>query len=186
LFVDVMGIPEHVLFELAREGAHKIACPACATTMTECFARGVQVDLCRGCGASWLDGGELTRLARDIVDEVKVASRAQPAGQQFRFHVLCVNCDQPLNLSTTNWLINTRPWCPTCAKPYAGLLGMVDATSVMTALINFVTGMFVGQSVAGQSTELDGRWAKQPDVLRVVPADADKYFGSFFTRVRSR
>jgi hypothetical protein len=182
LFVDVMGIPEHILFELAREGAHKIKCPACATSMTEGFARGVQVDLCRGCGASWLDGGELTRLARDIIEEVDVASRAQAPG--WRFHVLCVNCDQPLNLSTTNWLINTRPWCPTCAAPYSGLLGMFGATSLVTAMINFVVGMLTTRPHMPSYGE--GRWAKNPDVLRVSPKDADKYFGSFFTRVRSQ
>lgn len=188
LFSDMMGIPEHILFELAREGTTRIACPACATKMTECFARGVQVDLCRGCGGAWLDSGELTRLAREIIDEVKVAPGLElddtpKVAQQVRFEVLCVNCDRPLNLRKTNWLINTRPWCPECAAPYNGFTGMLGGATIVSGLIGFILGMLTARSRRSYG---HGRWVKNPDVLRIAPEDAEKYFGAFFTRVRPR
>jgi Zn-finger nucleic acid-binding protein len=186
LFVEIMGIPEHVLFELAREGAQRIACPLCGTRMTECWARGVLVDLCRGCGAGWLDGGELTRLARDLIEEVRVQaeqSERAPARPAVRFEVLCVNCDMPLDLTKTNWLINTRPWCPPCAAPYAGVLANAGG-SLISALFNFFSDMLFFSRWHRRGVVAPGSWHKSPDVLRIAPSDADKYFGAFYRFAR--
>lgn len=204
LLVEIMGIPEHVLHELAREGAQKLTCPSCASRMTETWARGVQVDLCRGCGGGWLDGGELQRLAKDTVGEVRVdtpvlvaadgagapTSSSSSSGlelgergapQPMRFAVHCVNCDAVLDLTKVNWLVNTRPWCPTCAKPYSGLLSGFGS-SIVTVLFELFTSRSLLFRLFDDRT--GAPWDKQPDVLRIAPDDADKYFGAFYRRQR--
>jgi len=214
LFVDVMGIRDDVLVERARvrSAAQRIACPACASRMTETHARGVLVDLCRGCGGAWLDDGEMARLARDVVDEVRVApsttpapdpdlvtgtnlvlgdlelDRRAPPPSTIRFAVYCVNCDLALDLTQVNWLINTRPWCPECAKPHASVFAGFGE-SLAQIFVHFVLySAMVGRSLLARAFDPtsggDGIWSRQPDVLRIAPEDADKYFGSFFVRVR--
>jgi hypothetical protein len=41
------------------------------------MVHGVPVDLCRTCGASWLDQGEMSRLAPGVHDEVVLADRSE-------------------------------------------------------------------------------------------------------------
>lgn len=198
LFVELLGIHADILMELARTGVPRAACPGCASRMSEVRARGVIVDLCPGCGGAWLDGGELARLARDIVEEIRVQPAA-PDGSgleldltpratlaDLRFHVLCVSCDTPLDLGKVNWLVNTRPWCPTCAEPYTGLtslfsgrFGLAGLWSLL-GLIGRNSWSRMGRVLAGESSPLNC----SPDVLRIAPEDAERFFGSFFVRAR--
>jgi Zn finger protein HypA/HybF involved in hydrogenase expression len=187
--------------ELAREGPTRIACPSCGSKMTEARARGVSVDLCPGCGGAWLDGGELTRLARDL-DEVQVAPQAasvpsagaleldlssRVARAPLKFQVRCVHCEATLDLTKTNWLINTRPWCPECARPYSGLFGPISAGWIGALVGFFFSALLSNRGWGGIGGNLDlggGRLNKSPDVLKIVPSDAEKYFAPFFTVVR--
>ena len=59
-----------VLKDLSHDGPRRLICPGCASRMTLTLLRGVQVDLCRGCGGAWLDEGELTRITRGQLPEL--------------------------------------------------------------------------------------------------------------------
>lgn len=51
-------------------------CPKCRGPLRELLQRGVLVDYCRGCGATWFDGGELRRAVGAEVQWGQVASIA--------------------------------------------------------------------------------------------------------------
>ncbi|MBI1946850.1 MAG: zf-TFIIB domain-containing protein [Deltaproteobacteria bacterium] len=198
LFVDILGIRAEVLLELARAGVPRGPCPSCDARIAEVRARGVLVDLCPSCGCSWLDGGELARLAKDVVEEIRVGEAAPDGSgleldlskhverEPVRFQVLCVNCDATLDLTKTNWLINTRPWCPSCARPYVGIGSLLP-------LPGGWFGFFAGVLLSSRSvwfrlwraaTDAGEPLSRTPDVLRIVPKDAEQYFASFFVRAR--
>ncbi len=198
LFVDILGIRAELLLELARAGTPRFACPGCGARIAEVRARGVLVDLCPGCGSAWLDGGELARLARDVVEEIRVGEAAPDgsgleldlsrpvAREQIRFEVRCINCDDTLDLSRTNWLINTRPWCPSCAEPYTGLASMLGLSG---GLVGSVTSaLFSPRNVwfrlARLVTDAGEPLQRAPDVLRIEPKDAEQYFAPFYARAR--
>jgi hypothetical protein len=73
VFTEQLGISREILLELTREGPRRLVCPGCSRRMTLTLARGVQVDLCSGCGGAWLDDGELTTLTRGTLTEVGAA-----------------------------------------------------------------------------------------------------------------
>lgn len=51
---------------VVREGrATERACGRCAEAMLAIQHRGVEIDVCRGCGGIWFDGGELKRFLAD-------------------------------------------------------------------------------------------------------------------------
>lgn len=201
LFVEILGIRAELLMELARAGVPRAACPACGTRLSETVARGVTVDLCRGCGGAWLDAGELARLARDVIEEVRVAGTSAPAqdspgesgltldlqrpppAEPFRFEVLCVSCDEPLDLSKVNWLVNTRPWCPSCAAPYTGLASLFDVPLGFTSVLGLLGRGSWGRLqrvLTGEGLPVN----RSADVLRISPADAEQFFAPFFVRAR--
>ena len=193
LFVDILGIRPELLLELARAGVPRFACPACGARIAEVRARGVLVELCSGCGSSWLDGGELARLARDVVEEIRVGdvapdgtgleldlSRPGPR-EAIRFEVRCIDCDGALDLTKTNWLINTRPWCPSCARPYTGWTSLFSGSLSLSSLLSFFQrGRWMRVLSSLDSTPLN----QSADVLRIAPDDAERFFGPFFVRAR--
>lgn len=198
LFVDILGIRPELLLELARAGVPRFACPACGARIAEVRARGVLVELCSGCGSSWLDGGELARLARDVVEEIRVGdvapdgtgleldlSRPGPR-EAIRFEVRCIDCDGALDLTKTNWLINTRPWCPSCARPYTGLASMLGLSDGMVGSLTsaLLSPRNVWFRLARLVTDAGEPLSRTPDVLRIEPKDAEQYFAPFFVRAR--
>ena len=70
LFEEHLRLGRDMLRELTREGPRRLICPGCGQRMTLTMARGIQVDLCGGCGGAWLDEGELQALSRGQVREV--------------------------------------------------------------------------------------------------------------------
>ena len=193
LFVEILGIREDILMELARAGVPREPCPGCGGRLCEVRARSVVVDLCRGCGGSWLDGGELGRLARDVVEEICVHGAATdgsgleldltraPALADLRFEVRCVSCDDTLDLRQVNWLINTRPWCPGCARPYTGWTSLFSGSLSLSSLLSFFQrGRWMRVLSSLDSTPLN----QSADVLRIAPDDAERFFGPFFVRAR--
>ena len=70
LFEEHLRIGRAMLGELTLDGPRRLACPGCGQRMTLTMARGIQVDLCGGCGGAWLDVGELAALSRGQVKEV--------------------------------------------------------------------------------------------------------------------
>lgn len=44
--------------------AHYMHCPKCGFDLQTIVYRGVEIDRCFGCGGTWLDHGELEKLAR--------------------------------------------------------------------------------------------------------------------------
>ena len=70
LFEEHLRIGRAMLGELTLDGPRRLACPGCGQKMTLTMARGIQVDLCGGCGGAWLDVGELAALSRGQVKEV--------------------------------------------------------------------------------------------------------------------
>jgi Zn-finger nucleic acid-binding protein len=242
-----LGISRSVLVDLANEGPRRLVCPACHKRMTLTLAKGVQVDLCGGCGGAWLDEGELTRLTNGMVDEVgddvvvggelvpehSGASRFEsPLAPSLRdasglvldrstrvtrtaprFGVFCTSCDDELDRSDVNWLINHFPWCNDCARPYTGITGLladvagavVDtvrflASAVLALLTHRTSHRHTRQSRrGGQSRETrrarrhrmlvaglgDDRVAPTIMVERVPPEQADQRFASCFRVVRN-
>ncbi len=63
-----------IVRELSQSGPRRLICPGCRQKMTLTMMRGVQVDLCGGCGGAWLDAGELSSLTRGGVNEVAPSS----------------------------------------------------------------------------------------------------------------
>lgn len=60
-----IGIDREILYEVRTSGAKDGAtCPLCTSVMNRTRLKGEEVDLCGGCGALWLDPGELNRLSR--------------------------------------------------------------------------------------------------------------------------
>jgi hypothetical protein len=119
--------------------------------------------------------------------------------------VSCVSCDEELDLTQVNWLVNTRPWCPRCAHPYTDLLGgtrgvfrvasalLWIASAVMTFVFQ-LSGVAHGRwrwgrkiSGAGDPTR-PGDYRRNPprgiQVQRVEPEDAPQHFAPFFHFVR--
>jgi len=43
---------------------HHMRCPKCGMELKEITVRGVQVDRCFSCNGTWLDAGEMEKLAR--------------------------------------------------------------------------------------------------------------------------
>ncbi len=52
---------------------HFMRCPKCGMELKEIALRGVQVDRCFACHGTWLDAGELEKLAGDQKDSVAAA-----------------------------------------------------------------------------------------------------------------
>ena len=171
LFEEHLRLGRDMLLELTREGPRRLICPGCGQRMTLTMARGIQVDLCGGCGGAWLDDGELQTLTRGLVREVTadavvagvsvdVLAEARAAfgtsgGLQLarapaskavamRFGVFCTNCDVELDLHKTNWLINQYPWCAPCAAPYVGF------ASALVDLFGGLFGFLVGVGGSGR------------------------------------
>ena len=74
LLVDVAGLDAGLLVELSRMHPGPARCPSCAQRMGLVPLRGVPVDLCAGCGGLYLDAGELSRLSRGSIEEVRAAA----------------------------------------------------------------------------------------------------------------
>lgn len=228
LLCDVLGIARDLLGELARDGVRRMVCPACATRMTSTWTRGVQVELCGGCGSCFLDGGELARLAKGAVEEVRVSAGAargrepepvvngasDPASHvhggyapgmarssislelnrtstrslpssTLRFGLRCIHCEVRLDLTRDIWMVNTRPWCDDCARPYtspwAAFVSWVGGAMRLLVSLRTRPGVLLG--LADRGEEL-GRWERSADVLRVSPAEHDRFFGSSFVLLR--
>jgi Zn-finger nucleic acid-binding protein len=71
LFLEYLGIKREVCAEIVSAAPRRLQCPACRSRMSLALIRGVDVDLCGGCGAAWLDKGELLRLGGGRIDEVE-------------------------------------------------------------------------------------------------------------------
>ena len=52
---------------------HWMRCPRCGMELKEIAFAGVQVDRCFACNGTWLDAGELEKLAKDQKDSVTAA-----------------------------------------------------------------------------------------------------------------
>ena len=48
---------------------HQMRCPKCGMELKEISVRGVQVDRCFSCSGTWLDKGELEKLAKGHADD---------------------------------------------------------------------------------------------------------------------
>ncbi|OGQ16029.1 MAG: hypothetical protein A2138_03660, partial [Deltaproteobacteria bacterium RBG_16_71_12] len=71
VIIDEHGIARDTLRELAGHfGRPTLRCPGCGQRMHPIRLREVPLDLCTGCGAVWLDAGELLRLAEGRWAEV--------------------------------------------------------------------------------------------------------------------
>src|ERR1700716_2407507 len=53
---------------------HQMRCPKCGMELREIGVRGVQVDRCFSCNGTWLDAGELEKLAGGQDENAVVAS----------------------------------------------------------------------------------------------------------------
>jgi Zn-finger nucleic acid-binding protein len=83
LLEDELGLAPSTLKELAAHFAGKrLACSACGSRMSPVTLRGVSIDLCLGCGTTFFDDGELSRLSSGVHPEVtpvpqRLSGRAQ-------------------------------------------------------------------------------------------------------------
>jgi hypothetical protein len=53
---------------------HHMRCPKCGMELKEITVRGVQVDRCFSCNGTWLDVGEMEKLARGQGDNTVMAA----------------------------------------------------------------------------------------------------------------
>jgi hypothetical protein len=53
---------------------HYMHCPKCGMELKEVTVRGVEVDRCFSCNGTWLDAGELEKLARGQEENAVMAS----------------------------------------------------------------------------------------------------------------
>lgn len=181
---------DDVLRDLAREGAPSVPCPACRTTLRAQRVRGVVVDLCVGCGGALLDAGELLALSRGQIAEAAAPAPVVVAPAGPRWIVACTWCDRELDLSTTNWAVNDRPWCAECVESQ-GLRGWRHVWSMsvgpLVGAITFLAMLPFGARGGMHATSwLAGR---RPDdvgpaavVGRVPPAEAVRAFARFMRR----
>jgi Zn-finger nucleic acid-binding protein len=179
--------------------------------MCLCRVRGVEVDLCGFCGAAWLDGGELGRLSEGRLEEVgaptlapaaaapaasglEVMDKARSAAPRLREVVLCTSCDEELDLTKTNWMINMAPWCRKCASSHTGWFSIVApvlAVGVGLVVLSFnivVVGLFL-VTVARSGLRLAMRGGaglvdiasgmNNVKAVRIRPKDAAHFFEPF-------
>ena len=185
LFCQSLALREEHLHALAKEGFQKWPCPACGRKMTSTWARGLEVELCAGCGGSFLDAGELSRLGDGVFAETQVTPGADDRKSHgLRMHVdvgvFCTRCDGEIEIQNVNWLIEGRPWCAACAAPFVGL------ASRLLAPIRFLGAHFFD---IFSDLPLARRWRgasanhlapRLVDTMRVSPDDANELFGPFF------
>lgn len=86
VIVEEHGVSRDTLREMAGHfGRPSLGCPSCGQRMHPIRVRALSLDLCTGCGAVWLDAGELTRLSEGRWEEIAgpppVDSTAQTAAQ---------------------------------------------------------------------------------------------------------
>jgi hypothetical protein len=72
---EFCGLPRALVGELCAHYAGRTTCPACQRRMSLVPVRNVHVDLCGGCGALYLDHGELGRLSDGRVEELLAESK---------------------------------------------------------------------------------------------------------------
>lgn len=186
LFCELLSVREEHLHGLAKEGFQKWPCPACASKMTTTWVRGLEVEICSGCGGSFLDAGELARLGDALVSEVKVENQDESVGlhgfiEDIQVGVFCVHCDEQIEITNSNWLIEGRPWCAGCAAPYVGFMSRVLAPIrfVGVHLLNFIGDMGLA---GGRQSDFSQRYGVPVlvDSLRVSPGDAAELYSPFF------
>jgi Zn-finger nucleic acid-binding protein len=62
-----LGLTPEVVQEIAKLfGGRRVACPACTRPMTVLRVKGCVVDLCQGCGATWMDANELEAVSQGL------------------------------------------------------------------------------------------------------------------------
>jgi hypothetical protein len=66
LLLAARGVDPFTLKDAPARARGAAVCAACATRMTPVRLDGFIVDLCRGCGALFLDEGELPDRAHDV------------------------------------------------------------------------------------------------------------------------
>lgn len=185
LFCDMLAVREEHLHALAKEGFEKWPCPSCARKMTTTWVRGLEVELCAGCGGSFLDAGELERLGDGLFAEVKVAPTEKNDETRgfldgIQVGVFCVQCDEEIETAKSNWLIEGRPWCAACASPY------VSVVARLLAPIRFLGVHLLGfmgdlsWPGAGKRSSLDHTMPGLVDTLRVSPKNVAELYAPFF------
>jgi hypothetical protein len=53
---------------------HQMRCPKCGMELKEINVRGVEVDRCFSCNGTWLDAGELEKLAKGQAENTVMAA----------------------------------------------------------------------------------------------------------------
>lgn len=128
--------------------AEPIACPGCAETLTLLTLKGAAVDWCPGCGAIWLDRGELHNVSggrwgaprpkptlRDTLDEVTRMGIDELDGIR-EYHV---RQDSELKLSTVFFGWDHASWYDIRGPIHSVAVVAEESKGLMDALIrNFV------------------------------------------------
>jgi Zn-finger nucleic acid-binding protein len=119
-FFESLGLAVKALHELVAASQSKprqtetVACTQCnAGTMKSMIFRGAEIDLCESCGASWFDAGELHRITKGKLGELKVSGKRQANESSevvgvFEMLWNCAFCD------TKGLLAASNRFCPNC------------------------------------------------------------------------
>lgn len=121
-FFQSLGLTVADLQALVRQAqarpqkAEAPACTACGQGSMRPFAwKGVELDLCEACGASWLDRGELSRItAGKLGADVKATGVAGERSRVVGIYEMlwdCPHCD------AKELLGKTHRYCPNCGGP---------------------------------------------------------------------
>ncbi len=102
VIIDEHGITRATLRELAGHfGRPNLRCPGCGQRMHPVQLRQVPLDLCTGCGALWLDAGELWRLSEGRW--VEVAGPAPPAPESAPQEATAAATSMPGDAPAPSW-----------------------------------------------------------------------------------
>ncbi|MEW5741200.1 MAG: zf-TFIIB domain-containing protein [Myxococcota bacterium] len=121
-FFQSLGLTVADLQSLVRQSMgrpQKSAPPACTScgrgSMRPFTFKGVELDLCEACGASWLDRGELSRISGGkLGGDVKATGVAGETGKVVGIYEMlwdCPHCD------AKELLGKTHRYCPNCGAP---------------------------------------------------------------------
>ncbi len=118
-FFTSLGLPLVELQALVRQSAGRgrksqlVQCTACGKgAMKGLVSKGVELDLCEACGATWFDRGELSRLSggklgAGLTEQAVAGERSKSVGV-FEMFWDCAYCDTKALLGKSN------RFCPSC------------------------------------------------------------------------
>ena len=96
-------------------------------------------------------------------------------------NVSCINCQRRLDVTTTNYLINTRPWCGACAEPHVprGATGDVGRSGWGNWHHRAIELLRMLKREALEAVDMEAHDSDSLDIEVVMPSQAAERFARF-------